>query len=81
MQSHCAQVPDTKVYFYNEAVEKIQSYEFGPSFYPVEHFWDVNESKLIAGESFSMFFYFMCVMCLMNLCVCPSNRLQWKATE
>ena len=39
------------MYVYNVELDKVQSYEFGPLAYPVEHFWDNLEPKLLAVET------------------------------
>lgn len=45
------QHPDSKLYVYDVELDKVFNYEFGPTFYPVNHFWDCEEHKLIAVET------------------------------
>ncbi len=41
-------MPDTRVFVYDVDADKLESYNCGPAFYPIAHFWDPNEPKLIA---------------------------------
>jgi intraflagellar transport protein 140 len=44
-------VADTHIWVYDIDVDRLQSYEFGPLYYPIEHVWDAEEAKLFAVET------------------------------
>ncbi|GBG32279.1 Intraflagellar transport protein 140-like [Hondaea fermentalgiana] len=43
--------PDTRIHVWNLNRDEFQAYEFGPTRYPVSHFWDGQEPKLLACEA------------------------------
>merc|ERR1712232_1486757 len=43
--------PDTCIHIWNADKDEFQPYEFGPQRYPVSHFWDGQEPKLLACEA------------------------------
>ncbi|EQC39856.1 hypothetical protein SDRG_02514 [Saprolegnia diclina VS20] len=45
-------IPHTKVYLFNTDLNVFQSYDCGPVRYPVAHFWDPQEPRLVACETF-----------------------------
>ncbi|OQR87348.1 Intraflagellar Transport protein [Achlya hypogyna] len=45
-------IPHTKVYLFNTDLNVFQSYDCGPVRHPVAHFWDPQEPRLLACETF-----------------------------
>ncbi|RHY88736.1 hypothetical protein DYB26_002578 [Aphanomyces astaci] len=44
--------PHTKLYLFNTDLNAFQSFEFGPARHPTSHFWDPQEARLMACETF-----------------------------
>ncbi|OQS07185.1 Intraflagellar Transport Protein [Thraustotheca clavata] len=45
-------IPHTKIYLFNTDLNIFQSFECGPQRHPVAHFWDPQEPRLLACETF-----------------------------
>ncbi|KAF0691673.1 Aste57867_17141 [Aphanomyces stellatus] len=45
-------IPHTKLYLFNTDLNAFQSFEFGPVRHPTSHFWDPQEPRLLACETF-----------------------------
>ncbi len=43
--------PDTALYVYDVELDKLEPRDFGPTYYPVEHAWDMAEPRLLAVEA------------------------------
>jgi len=51
MDAAGTQTPDSKMYVYDVELDRVFEYDFGPAFFPVNHFWDKEEHMLIAVET------------------------------
>ena len=45
------EVADSHIYIYDIEADKLHCYNFGPHSYPIQHYWDEKESKLLAIET------------------------------
>ncbi len=43
--------PDARLFVYDVETDALQPYGFGPHYYPIAHFWDPREPKLLAVQS------------------------------
>jgi intraflagellar transport protein 140 len=50
-EAGAVRAPDSRMHVYDVELDKIFSYQFGPSYYPIRADWDRNENKLFAVET------------------------------